>query len=450
MKFFFSIMLLLAQPALSQIINIDQARAKKTVLAIPPLLFVGNPSSYPNHASIGSELYRVIQNNLTFSSFFSFLPQSSFLEDSKLGVKPVPEPNGFKFESWKQIGAEFLIKGQFSIAGSTVNLEVFTYNVSTQKLVFGKKYSGSADQARKLAHTFCNDFLKELTGKEGVFLSKVVVSSNRGGSKWKEIYVMDWDGANVEKITNHKSIAISPAWSPDAQKVAYTAFVQRAKSKTRNADLFVFDINKGTRWLVSYKPGINSGANFDPSGKYIYLTSSQSGNPDIFKITLDGTQVQKLTNGPTGAMNVEPAVSPDGSKLAFSSDRHGQPMVYVMNIDGSNIKRITFAGRYNATPSWSPDSKKLAFAGWENDHFDIFTVNADGTDMVRITSSRKPNGKWANNEDPSFSADGRLLMYTSNRTGTYQIYISNLDGSEERRVTNDNFDYYKPRWSGNL
>jgi TolB protein len=121
-----------------------------------------------------------------------------------------------------------------------------------------------------------------------------------------------------------------------------------------------------------------------------------------------------------------------------------------MNVDGSNVKRITFAGRYNATPSWSPDSKKLAFAGWENDHFDIFTVNADGTDMIRITSSRKANGKWANNEDPSFSADGRLLMYTSNRTGSYQIYISNLDGSEERRVTNDNFDYYKPRWSRNL
>jgi TolB protein len=434
----------------AQIINIDQAKAKKTALALPPLQFVGNPSSNPNHNSVGSELFRVIQNDLTFSSFFSFIPQSSFLEDVKAGVKPFPEAGGFKFDSWKQIGAEFLVKGQFSIAGPNLNIEMFTYNVNSQKLVFGRKYSGTVNQARRVAHTFTNDFLKELTGKEGVFLSRVVVASNRGGGNFKEIYIMDWDGANVEKISNHKSIALSPAWSPDGTKVAYTAFVQRAKTKTRNADLFVYELKTGVRWLVSYKPGINSGANFDPSGKSIYLTASQGGNPDIYKISTDGTEQGRLTNGPNGAMNVEPAISPDGSKIAFSSDRHGQPMVYVMNFDGSGIKRLTFAGRYNATPNWSPDGKRLAFAGWENDHFDIFTVNADGTDMVRITSSKKANGKWANNEDPNFSADGRLLMYTSNRTGSYQIYISNLDGSEERRVTSDNHDYYKPRWSGNL
>jgi TolB protein len=125
-------------------------------------------------------------------------------------------------------------------------------------------------------------------------------------------------------------------------------------------------------------------------------------------------------------------------------------MIYVMGIDGSNPTRVTFAGKYNATPAWSPDGKKLAFAGWSDDHFDIFTMNADGTDMIRITSAKKPNGKWAQNEDPVFSADGRLLMYTSNRTGTSQLYISNLDGSEERRITNDNHNYFKPKWSKNI
>jgi TolB protein len=77
-------------------------------------------------------------------------------------------------------------------------------------------------------------------------------------------------------------------------------------------------------------------------------------------------------------------------------------------------------------------------------------MNADGSGMVRITSAKKPNGKWANNEDPVFSPDGRLLMYTSNRTGKNQIYISNLDGSEERRVTTDSHNYFKPKWSKNL
>jgi TolB protein len=232
--------------------------------------------------------------------------------------------------------------------------------------------------------------------------------------------------------------------------VAYTAFVQRAKTKTRNADLFIYDLGTGTRWLASFRQGINSGAAFDTKSSDLYLTISQGGSPDIYKMSSDGTLGARITNGPRGAMNVEPSISPDGRKIAFSSDRSGNPMIYTMDADGSNAKRVTFAGKYNATPSWSPDGKRLAFAGWSDDHFDIFTMNSDGTEMIRITSAKKKNGKWAQNETPVFSPDGRQLMYTSNRTGTYQIYISNLDGSEERRITNDEANYFSPKWSKNI
>lgn len=167
-------------------------------------------------------------------------------------------------------------------------------------------------------------------------------------------------------------------------------------------------------------------------------------------MSFDGTIQAKITNGPNGAMNVEPAVSPDGTKVAFSSDRSGRPMIYVMDVDGSNVKRLTFAGVYNSTPAWSPDGKKIAFAGQSEDHFDIFVMNADGTGMIRLTSAKKASGRWATNSDPSFSPDGRFVMYSSDRTGKSQIFISTVDGSEERRVTLDNFDYFKPKWSTNI
>jgi TolB protein len=394
----------------------------------------------------------VISNDLSVSTYFQFISQNAFLEDTaKTGIKPFPsEPNGFKFDTWKQIGADFLIRGNYTITGDTTNLEIYVYSVTRTAVVLAKKYKGPTGTARRIAHTFSNDFMESISGTRGVFLSRITVSSDRGGGKFKEIYVMDWDGANIDQITNHKSVALSPTWSPDATKVAYTAFVQRAKSKTRNADMFIYEILTGKRWLVSYRQGINSGAAFAPNGKELYLTLSQAGTPDIYRMATDGTLETRLTNGPRGAMNVEPAISPDGSKIAFSSDRSGNPMIYIMNADGTSPKRITFAGKYNATPAWSPDGKRLAFAGWSDDHFDIFTVNADGTDMIRITTAKKPNGKGAQNEDPTYSADGRLLMYTSNRTGTNQIYISNLDGTEERRITNDNANYFKPKWSKNI
>jgi len=433
-------------------IDVTQAKTRKSLIAFPPLQFLGNPALNKNFESVGAELFRVIFNDLSVTSYFQFISQNAFLEDTtKTSIRPFPtDPTGFKFDSWKQIGAEFLVRGSFSIAGDTLSLETYVYHVGQGKPVLAKKYKGAVSASRRIAHTFSNDFMEALTGTKGMFLSRVVTASDRGGSKFKEIYVMDWDGANVDKITNHKSVALSPAWSPDGSKVAYTAFVQRAKSKTRNADLFIYELTSGKRWLASFRQGINSGANFSTKGDELYLTISQSGSPDIYKMSVDGTLVSRITNGPRGAMNVEPAISPDAKKIAFSSDRSGNPMIYVMDADGTSPRRITFAGKYNATPSWSPDGKRLAFAGWSDDHFDIFTVNADGTEMLRITSAKKKNGKWSQNETPVFSPDGRQLMYTSNRTGAYQIYISNLDGSEERRITNDDANYFSPKWSKNL
>lgn len=458
MRFFVLLLTLsLSFPALAQegeksgvYIKVGEAKAQKSAMAFPALQFNGTPASAPNHQTVGADLYKVILNDLTVTDYFNFLDSKAFLEDpAKTGLRPAPtEANGFKFESWNAIKAEFLIRGGFSVAGDSVTLEIYAYHVPKANLVMGKKYKGTVGAIRRMAHIFSNDLLEALTGQKGMFLSKIAVSSDRAGNG-KEIYVMDWDGANVDKITNHKSVALSPAWSPDGNKVAYTAFVMRSKTKTRNADMFIYEISTGKRWLVSYRQGINSGANFDPDGKSIYLTISQSGSPDIFKMTTDGDLIKKLTNGPLGAMNVEPAISPDGKKLAFSSDRSGNPMIYIMGADGSNPKRVTFAGKFNATPAWSPDGKKIAFSGWQDDHFDVFVMDADGTNMVRITSARKPSGKWSRNEDPVFSADGRLLMYTSDRTGTSQIYISNLDGSEERRITNDSHNYFKPKWSNN-
>jgi TolB protein len=433
-------------------IKIGEAKTQKSLLALPPLQFVGTPASNPKFQSIGADLFRVIYNDLSISTYFQFISPSAYLEDtSKTGIRPAPvDPNGFKFESWKQLKAEFLIRASFTIAGDSLTLETYTYNVNNGAVVLGKKYKGPLSSVRRIAHTFCNDVLEALTGKTGMYLSKIAVASDRSGGGFREIYVMDWDGSDPEKITNHKSITLSPSWSPDGGKVAYTAFVQRTKTKTRNADMFIYQLQGGKRWLVSYRQGLNSGANFAPDGKNLYLTLSKSGTPDIYRMSYDGTLGDRITNGPKGAMNVEPAASPDGKRIAFSSDRSGQPMIYIMGTDGKNIKRITFAGKYNATPSWSPDSKRLAFAGWSDDHFDVFTMNADGTDIIRITSAKKPNGKWAQNEDPVYSPDGRLLMYTSNRTGSHQIYISNLDGSDERRITADTANYFKPKWSNNI
>ncbi|HVK60520.1 MAG TPA: hypothetical protein VM432_03170 [Bdellovibrionales bacterium] len=432
-------------------IKVGEAKVKKSLMALPPFQFSGTPGAASAGVRVGKEFYDVFRNDMDASGFFEFIKPDAYLEDvSKVGLKPAPgEPGGFNFSRWKQIGTEFLVRVGYRVSGDDLSADAFVYFVPQAKMVLGKTYKAKSRDVRTVAHTFANDVVKALSGQTGFFLSRIVVSrSTRPGEK--EIFVTDWDGANSRQITSHKSIAQSPAWSFDGSKIAYSAFTYHANEKTRNLDLFTYDLASGRRFIVSYRRGINSGASFLPDNKSMLLTVSNNGNPDIYRMTLDGKSVTPITRGNKGVMNVEPVASPDGRKIAFSSDRAGNPMIYVMDADGSNVKRLTFAGKYNASPAWSPDGKRIAFAGFDSNHFDIFVMDADGTNMSRLTSANKANGRPSNNEDPSFSPDGRHVLFRSDRSGKHQLYIVSVDGETERRITFDNHEYFRPKWSPTL
>jgi len=429
-------------------INVGQGQVKKSLIALTPLLYVGTQASNAAHIKAGQDLYRVIYNDLSVSNFFTFIKPEAYLENpSQVGLRPAPgTPNGFNFKNWATIGAEFLVRASYQIVGDELSMESYVYHVPTAKLVVGKNYKGPTAAARRMAHTFANDLIKALTGKRGMFLSKLTASGTPPGGN-KEIYVMDWDGFAPAKITSHNSLTVSPAWSTKGDKIAYTGWAKHADEGVRNPDLFIYDLNSSKRFLVSYRKGINSGANFLPGDTHLLVTLSKDGNPDIYKMSADGQSLTQLTRGPNRAMNVEPSISPDGRTIAFSSDRNGRPHIFLMNLDGSNARAITRAGVYNASPAWSPDGKTIAFAGHDKDHFDVFTMSPDGTNLKRMTDARKTNGKPSNNESPSWSPDGRHIVFASDRTGKYQLYIISPDGTNERRITEDNFNWDKPKWS---
>jgi len=430
-------------------IRVSDANVKKSLMALTPLVYMGSKVGLSKNQRYGNEIFNTIQNNLEVSSYFQFIKPSAYLENtSKVGLKPAPQyANGFAFKNWQAIGTEFLVRIGFQVLAGKIELETYVYHVPKANVVLAKKYTGTTSDTETLAHTFSNDLIFALTKKPGMFLSKVVISSDRAGGKWKEIFVMDWNGKNIKQVTRHKSIAISPNWSPDAKSITYTAFAMHKKTGTRNADLFYYELDTKKRYLLSAKKGINSGSTFAPNGNDIYLTISSKGTPDIYKINKEGSGLARITAGPAGAMNVEPDISPDGKNMVFSSDRSGRPMVYTMDLSSKKTVRRTRAGRYNASPVWSPDGKKIAFAGFDKTHFDVFIMNADGTGLKRMTSARKTNGKMANNENPTFSPDGRQIMFVSDRSLKNQIYIVNIDGTNERRITFDKHNYYQPKWS---
>lgn len=429
-------------------INVGDAEIKRSLIGFPALKTYDSSKDFQQAKSI---LETSIEKNLNFTNYFKFIPSTNFLENpaevSHL-PKAMDAQKGFDFEKWKTTGAEFLIQGVVRKAGRSPVAELYLYYVPQQKLVFQKEYTSTNGSIVDISNDFSNDVMLKLTGKSSIFKTKIVMTSDRGVPGFKEVFTCNWDGTNFQKITSHRTISLSPTWSPGGNQLAYSAFTIDPRKGTRNANLYIYDFRTGRRSLISSRTGINSGADFFPDGRHLLMTLSATGTPDIYKISLDGKTQGRITSGPFGAMNVEPSVAPDGNTIAFSSDRSGRPMIYTMGINPIQpAKRITIAGKYNAAPVWSPDGKKIVFAGWDEDHFDIFIMNSDGTNMARLTQRRKPNGKWSSNEYPSFSPDGRYVVFQSNRTGNPQIYITDIKGTFTYPVTNDKSNYFQPKWS---
>lgn len=431
-------------------INVGAASVRKSKLALPDFQNVGSERT-ATALSLGKEIHSTVFFDLSVSSLFDFISSDAFLEDvNKVGPRPKPtDPNGFTFDSWSQIGTEFLLRGTYRLTAGQIKFEGYLYYVPRREMLLAKSYDGPSSHARTIAHRFAGDVVERLTGKKGIFETKIAaVRSTSNGQK--ELFVMDWDGKNAQQVTQHQSIVVTPSWAPSGRLLSYSAFVIHKNTKRRNADLFTYDIATKQRKLVSYRTGINSGASFFPDMSGFIMRVSNNGTSDLFHMNMDGKLIKQLTKGPNGAMNVEPAISPDGRRVAFSSDRTGAPMIWVMNVDGTGLERLTHAGKYNSSPSWSPDGSKIVFAGQDTSKFDIFTIDMTGPSkgkLTRLTSAKMENGAgWSNNEFPSFSPDGRHVLFMSNRTGKNQLYITDLQGQNERRITYDAYDYFSPVW----
>ena len=407
-------------------IYIDSPATTKFPIAIPDFK---NLESIPDTQNISTSLSLVIAQDLEISDLFRLINPATFLEDPD---KSAMTGDGIDWRDWSSIGAEALIKGGFYPEENGVMVEVRLFDVVRGSFITGKRYYGSPDDLRLISHKFSDEVMYRLTGQKGIFQTRIAFVSDVSGSK--EIYLMDFDGQNRAKVTSHRSIILSPAWSPDGKTLIFTSY------RDGNPDVFTRDLFYGGEKKISHRKGINIAPDWSPDGKKIVLTLSQDdGNSDIYIINLDGKEIRRLTSD--WANDVSPCWSPDGRKISFVSDRSGSPQIYVMEVKTKKIRRLTFDGRYNTSPSWSPRGDKIAFAGRRGNIFDIYTINTDGGGLNQLTFNS------GSNESPSWSPNGRHIAFSSNKSGSKKIYIMLADGSGERAVTWGKGNDVNPCWS---
>jgi TolB protein len=353
------------------------------------------------------------------------------------------QPPEVNFLAWNAPppNAAMLAFGNFGVAGGRLTVQGWLYDVKNiqSPLVLGKQYADAASDAaaRIMAHRFADDIIFRLGGGlSGIAESSIYFVSDRSGHK--EIWAMDYDGANQRQLTHLDSIAISPRISPDGSRLAFSGLTKTGWEIM----MYSLDLNR----LISFPRlgGTNLSPAWSSDGTKLAFSSSKQGAPEIYISDAAGGSLRRLTD------SKGPDVSPvwnrkTNAQVAFVSGRTGLPQIYTMEGDGTNQQRMTDQG-YAVSPNWSPNGQFLTFA-WvrkygpgEPGASDIYLMDIASKQWVQLTHD------GGRNDFPSWSPDGRHIVFQSNRSGSLQIWMMLADGSKVQQLTFTGHSS-QPNWS---
>ena len=391
--------------------------------------------SAKSHSSLFTQ---VVRDDLQFSGILE-LASPSFYPPQVPTV-----PTELKAGAWLDPPTSAFYVGFGNLSESTAEIAIQAWlfdvrNPSSQPVV-GKVYRGAPTdlQVRKFAHQFADEIISKLSGGlPSVASTQIAFVSSRTGSK--EIWVMDYDGANQHPLTSLRSIAITPRWSPDGSRIAFTCFAPY--NGLTSAQICMYSMDTGKLVAFPRFRGTNITPAWSPDGAQLIFSSSMQSNPELYVSDISGGRPKRLTF--SNGANMSPAWNPKtGQTIAFVSDRGGTPQLYLMNADGTSTTKLDLPDKgYVIDPAWSPNGQLLAFS-WRrpNDNYDLYIMDAASHQLVELTRDQ------GRNERPSWAPDGRHLVFESTRTGTRQIWTMLADGSQPHQLTTGGHNE-SPNWS---
>ncbi len=382
------------------------------------------PSFLPETSTatdLARDIARVVADDLSGTGLFREIPAQAHIGRISSFNSPV------EFADWKAINAQALITGAVNLQpGGRLVVKFRVYDVfAGQELGNGLQFAGTQDGWRRMAHKVADAVYSRITGEGGYFDSRVVFVSESGpkGDRQKRLAIMDYDGANVQNLTDSSSIVLAPRFSPTGDRILYTSY------ETGFPRIYVLDVASVGHRALQDQPGTMSFApRFAPDGRTVVFSLTQGGNTDIFKMDITSGQSVRLTSSPS--IETAPSFSPDGSRIVFESDRSGTQQLYIMSANGGEPQRISFGqGRYG-TPVWSPRGDLVAFTKQSKGRFHIGVMRLDGSEERLLTASFLDEG-------PTWAPNGRVIMFTRETQGAggeSSLYTVDITGRNLKRV----------------
>ncbi len=402
-------------------IEITQGVESATPIAIVP--FAGQ-EKLPEQAQIAA----IIQNDLQRSGYFKTLSHEDMLSQPS-------QPGEIKFRNWRALGQEYLLIGKISSNGMNHVIMFYLYDVYKGEQLMAYRLRTTAPKLRSSAHRISDEIFEKLTGKKGVFNTRIAYikrTLQKSGKFRYRLQVADADGYKPITVFASDEPLMSPSWSPDGKQLAYVSF------EKKYAAIYLQTLNTGKKTRISAIRGINGAPSFSPDGTKLAVTLSKDGSPDIYIIDLQSLSRTKLTR--SFAIDTEPNWSPDGRHIVFTSDRGGRPQLYTIPSEGGRAKRLTFEGDYNARGVYSQDGNSIAMVHGNRGDYRIAVMELASRTINVLTAGRL-------DEAPSFSPNDTMILYAAQKRGNAYLAAVSADGKMHQKLQFASGNIKDPAWA---
>ena len=274
---------------------------------------------------------------------------------------------------------------------------------------------------------------------------KIAFWADRGGTR--DIYLMNPDGTNQVKITQHRSQNITPVWAPTGEQILFVS------DRDGVWDLYLMDPDGTNVQRVFEKEAFRAEPAWSPDGKQIAYSHIIHDERVVHIATIgEQDEVRIAIGGPA-------SWSPDGTELAFITGWAAAKMqITLFNLRTGNRKNLfppeAIPSWMSSSVKWSPTGDKLAFSWLHQvplkdfvETETIYTVNRNGTGLTQIIEEAGPKAT-----SPVWSPRGDALLYRrSAGNKSYQIFKVSLAGGESEQLTDIGWnhlgDWFDPAYA---
>jgi Tol biopolymer transport system component/predicted Ser/Thr protein kinase len=221
------------------------------------------------------------------------------------------------------------------------------------------------------------------------------------------------------QVTSGDTWHAEPALSPDGNRIAY------ASDESGNKDIYVISVRGGNPVRITDDPAPDYYPAWFPDGTSIAFVSERGGAPGIWKVDqMGGGATLILKNA------IEPAISPDGLRIACTAilPSAEQRIAVAPLANPSAVQILTHAGDglwEHRVPAWSPDGKWICYATRP----DLWIVPSSGGKARRVTMGGGADFC------PTWSPGGKYIYFSSGREGTVALWRVPARGGLAKRLT---------------